>query len=182
MSAYKGMIAVATVAVAVVALVVAGGRPASAHEGEEDEPAGVVVRQAIALIVNRPNDHEAIEDRIADAPEAEDTEGVDLARVEQAGQAFGDGDLHRARALLEESIGAQPHIATGAAEPLPIRETSPLARGDEPGEELIAESLDLPGRDGGDWALLAASVAVGALGVWLGWRYRPRHVEGVSRG
>ncbi len=167
--------------IAAAVLVVAWGQPALAHEGDEDAKAGDLVRQAIALIVNRPDDHEAIEDRIADAPDAKDTSGVDLALVERAGRAFADGDLHRARALLEQSIGAQPHVPTGAAEPPPIRETSPMARGAEPGEELIAEPLDTDdGLGGGDWALLAASVAASGLGVWLSWRYRPRHAEGVA--
>lgn len=118
--------------------------------------------------------------------------------VEEAGAALTAGDPHRARALLERSIGAQPHL--GEAEPPPIRETTPtttspdsmgemgdtpdqagadptpmtMATGDEPGTELIAEPLETqPRLDGGDWALLGSSLAVGLLGVGLGLRSRP---------
>jgi hypothetical protein len=187
-------------AVVAVALLLAGARPASAHEDDEEgTTAAEFVRQAIALIVNTPSDTEGIADKINDASEAEDASGVDVALVDEAGAAFAAGDVHQARALLERSIGAQPHI--NEAEPPPIRETTPtaagdseemgemgeapgpaedngtpmtMATGDEPGTELIADSLETqPHLDGGDWALLASSIAVGLVGVWLGLRWRP---------
>lgn len=187
---------------AATALVFTGARPAAAHEDDdENAKAADLVRQAIALIVNTPDDIDAINDKITDAGTAEDTSGVDLELVEQAGVAFGSGDLHEARALLERSIGAQPHL--NEAEPPPIRETTPttaapagsdamdemgdtatgagdavpsmtMATGADPGAELIADSLEVrPNLDGGDRALLAASIVVGLAGVWLGLRWRP---------
>ena len=185
---------------AAVALAVGFALPAWAHEDDnENTSAADLVRQAIALIVNAPDGTDAIADKIADAREAENTEGVDLALVERAGTAFADGDLHAARSLLERAIGAQPHM--NEPEPPPIRETTPttvappgsmgdmrdapdeetvppmtMATGAEPGDELIADSLDArPHLDGEDWALIAVSIIVGLLGVALGLRWRPRH-------
>lgn len=90
--------------------------PASAawaHEGEE-EPAKTLVKQAIALLRGQPDQREAIMDKMHDALEAEDTEGVDLDLVEQADAAFEDGQMHESWDLLEEAIGAEPHrIAAG---------------------------------------------------------------------
>lgn len=192
----------ATVAAAV--LLLSGIGPALAHEDDEESGKSAdLVRQAIALIVNAPGDVDGIRDKIDDATKAQDTAGVDLALVARAGEAFDGGDLHQARALLEQSIGAQPHVAVGAAEPPPIRETTPttaappgmtpmqdddtstgttepmtMATGDDPGTELIAEGLEVrPHLDGEDWALLATSIAVGLAGVWLGLRYRPHRVK-----
>jgi len=184
---------------AVAMLLLAGAGQAGAHEDDdENAKAADLVRQAIALIVNTPGDTEGITDKIADAGTAADTSGVDLALVEAAGEAFEAGDLHRARALLERAIGAQPHL--NEAEPPPIRESTPtsaapepmgemtesagaqgtgdtpmtMATGDEPGGELIADALDTrPRLDGGDWALLGASLAAGLVGVWLGLLWRP---------
>ena len=193
---------VATVAAAVLLLSWMG--PALAHEDDEKSGRSAdLVRQAIALIVNAPGDVDAIRDKIDDATKAQDTAGVDLALVARAADAFDDGDLHQARALLEQSIGAQPHVAVNAAEPPPIGETTPttaapadtmpmeddeaatgtspamtMATGDEPGTELIAEPLEVrPHLDGEDWALLATSIAVGLVGMWLGLRYRPHRVK-----
>lgn len=178
--------------------------PGLAHEDEaESGKSGDLVRQAIALIVNTPDDLEAIQDKIDDATKAKDPSGVDLALVARAETAFEDGDLHKTRALLEQSIGAQPHLNVDAAEPRPIRETTPtttaptgtatvetderaaganppmtMATGDAPGTELIAEPLVArPHLDGEDWTLLVASLVVGLAGVWLGLRYRPNRVK-----
>ena len=194
------------VATAAALVTLWGMGPAPAHEDDEvGGTAGDLVRQAIALIVNRPDDVETIRDKIDDAAKADDTSGVDLAVVGRALGAFDSGDLHQTRALLEQSIGAQPHVDVGAAEPPPIRETTPttappmgmpegstsgasptmtiappmtMATGAEPGTELIAEPLDVrPHLDGEDWVLLATSIAVGLVGVWLGLRHRPRRVK-----
>ena len=194
---------VAATAAAIV-VVVSGIGPALAHEDDEKSgKASDLVRQAIALIVNTPGDVDAIRDKIDDATKAEDTSGVDVTVVARALSAFDSGDLHQARARLEQSIGAQPHLNVDAAEPPPIGETTPttaptgttamnmpdesatgtsppmtMATGAEPGAELIAESLEVrPHLDGEDWALLAGSIAVGLVGIWLGLRYRPRRAK-----
>lgn len=189
--------------VVAVAVGLSGIGPALAHEDDEESgKAGDLARQAIALIVNTPGDTGAIRDKIDEATKAEDTSGVDVAVVRRALSAFDSGDLHQTRALLEQSIGAQPHISVGAAEPPPIRETTPttavddtgmgmpeesasgtnppmtMATGAEPGAELIAEPLEArPHLDGEDWALLIGSIAIGLVGVWLGLQYRPHRAR-----
>src|SRR5262245_50080804 len=114
--------------------------PAWAHGGDESDDAGVLVRQAIALVVNTPDDEMAIEDKVTDATEAKHTEGVDIALVERAKAALDAGDLHRVRALLEVSIGARAHLSS--ALPKDVREAPArpgsgtaglrLATGDDP--------------------------------------------------
>lgn len=103
---------IATTLALVLALVLAPS-VAGAHEGE-DEPAKTLVQEAIALLRGQPDERDAIMDKMHDALEADDTDGVDLALVEQADAAFEDGQMHRSWDLLEEAIGAAPHrIATG---------------------------------------------------------------------
>lgn len=173
--------------------------PAVAHEDDKNSSAADLVRQAIALIVNAPGDVDAIADKVADAGTAKDSAGVDLALVERAREMFAEGDLHQVRALLERSIGAQPHM--NGTEPPPILETTPtssvpmgggrgdmpgagdeslppmsMATGADPGGELIADPLDRSPHLGSEgWALIIASIFVGLLGVALGVRWRPAH-------
>ncbi len=82
---------------------------ALAHEENEKVPARTLVQQAIALLGGQPDQVEAIEEKIRGALEADNAEGVDLALVKEAYTAFQGGDPHRARDLLEESIGLKPH-------------------------------------------------------------------------
>lgn len=166
----------------VVAVVALAGRPAAAHEGEESEEAGVLVRQAIALIVNTPDDKMAIEDKIVDATKSDHREGVDVALVRRADAALEAGDLHRARALLEVAIGARPHMSS--ALPLDIR-TAPakpgsgtagvnLATGDEPGGGLADDPLAAARHlDGRMTTMLVLSLLAITIGVALAMRYRP---------
>lgn len=174
----------AGIAAALVAIAVVTVAPAAAHEGEKSEEAGVLVRQAIALIVNTPKDGMAIEDKITDAIESEDVEGVNVDLVEQASVAFEDGDLHRARALLEASIGARPHLSGFDVMPVgrthgPMESDDPqmamrMATGEESGTDVVIDPLDPPHRfDAGTWAALAAAVGLGAVGVALAVRFRP---------
>ena len=184
-------------------LLLSGVGSALGHEDDDGSGKSAdLVRQAIALIVNTPGDLDAIRDKVDDAGKAQDTSGVELAMVARARSAFDAGDLHQARALLEQSIGAQPHLDVNATEPAPIRETTPttaetsdgpmgmpnepvpaaspmtMATGDEPGAALIAEPLGTrPHLDGEDWALLAGSITLGMAGVWLGLRYRPHRAK-----
>ena len=161
-----------TVIVAVVAL---GALPAAAHEDEESAEAGELVRQAIALIVNTPNNRMAIDDKVNDAVDATKTKGVDLRLVGQAKTALGDGDLHRTRTLLEESIGAQPHLS-GSADVLPIGQThqAPLATGSETGIDVTTDALEARRPfDAGTWAALGAMAALVLAGAGLAFRYRP---------
>ena len=162
-------------------LVVAAS-PAAGHEDEKATKASTLVRQAIALIVNTPDDTMAIEDKINDAVESDDPEGVEIDLVRQAKDALDAGDIHRVRALLEVAIGAQPHLTS--ALPLEIRESPglpgaatpslELATGDEPGGNLANDPLAARRHfDGRTVAVFVLSlIAIGA-GTALAARFRP---------
>jgi hypothetical protein len=165
-----------------VAALIIGARPAAAHGGDESDEAGVLVRQAIALLVNTPDDTMAIEDKIVDATEADDQEGVDIDLVERAKDALDAGDLHRARALLEASIGARPHLSN--ALPKDVREAPAgpgtgtagfnLATGDDPGGGLADDPLVVHRHfDGRTTTMFILSLLFVVLGVGLAVRYRP---------
>jgi hypothetical protein len=96
------------VGVAAITLALGSTSAAFAHEGEEEVPALELTQQAIAIIRSQPELMDEIEDRIADARESEDTEGVDLAKVEQAQEAFEEGDLTQTELPLEQAIGSCP--------------------------------------------------------------------------
>ena len=105
-------------------------------------------------------------EKVDDALETEDHEGVDVAEVRQGMAALEAGDVDEARVLLQDSI----------TEALAER---PLATGYETGTGLVPPVLS--GRDafgGGDWVVLLASIAVVGVGVWLSVRFRPH--ESVS--
>ena len=165
-------------ALALLVMFVALAGPAGANEPGASDESSQLVREAIALIVNTPGDMEAIEDRIADAQTAPDQEGVDLALVAEAAAALPGGDMHVVRALLERSIGAQPHVGTN--DPLPIGQSRgtpgmAMATGAETGTDVVTDPLP-PDRDrsGGDWLALAGLAVLAAAGVALAARLRPR--------
>ena len=81
------------VAAAFAVTVLGASRPVVADEPGESTVASELVRQAIALIVNTPNDMEAIDEKVADALEVENQEGVDIALVRQAANALERRDL-----------------------------------------------------------------------------------------
>jgi hypothetical protein len=100
-------------------------------------------------------------EKLSDALETDDQEGVDVAEVREGMDALDAGDVGAARMLLEHSIAA---ALAG----------QPLATGYETGTGLIPS--ELPGRGAlglGDWLLLGLSVAVAGAGVWLSVRFRP---------
>lgn len=172
----RKLIVVLLLAAVLAVLTVAG--PAAADEPGESDESAQLVREAIALIVNTPGDMEGIEDKIVDAQEAPNQEGVDLDLVARAEEAFEREDMHEVRALLERSIGAQPH--SGEQDPLPIGETRgtpgmEMATGAETGIDVVTDEL-APDRElsGTDGLGLAALAALAAAGVWLALRFRPR--------
>ncbi len=156
--------------------------PAGAHGAGESKKAVELVQQAIALIVNKPGDLAAAEEKVNDALKAPDKAGVDLPSVEQAKTALESRDAHRGRALLERAIGAKPHLSS--VEPLAIREIpAERATGAEPGTKVATDPL--PGRRGletGDGALLLESLAVGVIGMGLAVRFRPTRGAGAPSG
>jgi hypothetical protein len=99
----RSMLAVLAVAV----LVLGPASAALADGGGEDFTATQFVEQAIGLLRGQPDMMDLIEDRITDALEDDEPEGVDLELVEQARQAFEAGDLDETRELLARSIGEE---------------------------------------------------------------------------
>ena len=188
-----------------IAVVFTGAGPAWAHEGEESDKAADLIRQAIALVVNEPGKLADAREKVGDARKAKDQTGVDMALLGQGDDALAAGDIHQGRAFLEAAIGARPHTggaepapirqttdepATASTEeaappagaPMPMAGAQgtdapmPMATGAEPGTNVVTEPLDVRRHlDGGDWALLFGSLAVGLFGVYLGLRFRPPH-------
>lgn len=151
--------------------------PASANEPGESDESAQLVREAIALIVNTPDNPEAAEEKVLDALEAPMQDGVDLDLVAEAAALFPTDDTHAVRRILERSIGAQLH--TGEFDPLPIPETRgtpgmPMATGAESGTDVAIDPLAAD-RDlsANDWAGLAGLLALAATGIWLAVRFRP---------
>lgn len=144
--------AVVTVLMALLLVITPAGVWADGDEGTER--AYDLVRQAIALIVDTPADVDAITDKIGDALSAKDQSQVQIALVQRAKDALARGNLHRARALLEKSIGARGGGRTAAVEAMPGR-----------------GSLS-----GGDWVMLGLSVLVGVVGIVAAVVLRPRHL------
>ena len=149
-----------------------------AHEGEETAKASESVRQAIAFIVNDPDNMDMISDKVADALEAEDTSGCDLALVRQAQAALANDDMMAARTLLEKSIGARSDLTGTDVRPIlqvpPGSPGVPLAVGSETGTNVVTD--EMPGRGaltGADITLLVLAGLLALAGVLLSVRLRP---------
>lgn len=160
------------------AMTLATGGAAGAHEGEEEIAAIDSVRQAIAYIVNTPDDMDVIVDKVADATEAEDQEGVDVALVEQARAALERDDMVDARVFLLRAIGARLDLSGTDVHPIlqvPADSTTlELATGEQTG--TIAAVDPLSGRGdvtGTDLVLLGIAVVLAAAGAFLALRWRP---------
>ena len=154
----------------------AGATPAFAGDGGSGK-AGDLVRQAIAFIVNEPNNTMAAAEKIDAALNAADKSGVDVGLVAQAATALGHGDIHVARTLLERSIGARPHM--GGSDPQTIRQVPSLAVGSETGIDVVTDPLAAHRQiTGGDVAVLAGLGVLGALGAYLAVRFRPLKIAG----
>ena len=163
-------------AVAVAAVFVLWAGPAVADEPGESDEARVLVLQAIALIVNTPDDMHVIEERINDALEAPHKEGVDMSYVERGFAAFEEGDLQRTRELLQTAIGAGPFVGSGA--PKSIGETSgepgrPAAGAESGTTVVLGTYTSDKALNGGEVVVLVLSVVLIAVGAWMAWRFRP---------
>jgi hypothetical protein len=134
--------------------------PALAHGDNDSDQASVLVLQAIGFIVNKPGDMDDIGDKVNDALQAPDKEGVDMAQVQAAKDALDKGDMDQARGLLQQSLKPGAPMAG--------------AKGEETGTSVVHDGLNPRGRlAGGDWVLLLLSVLVLAVGGWLSVRLRP---------
>jgi hypothetical protein len=163
----------------IVAVLLAGlvsPTPGSAHGGGDSDESLVLVRQAIAYLVNKPGDMEHVEDKINDSLEAPHKEGVNLILVKQAMDAVDGGDMMQVRQLLQQSIGARPYV--GSEDPVQIGKVPPPLTGEDTG--TLAALDPMPGRlglTGGDWAAIAAAVLIALIGVALSFRLRPPHPQ-----
>jgi hypothetical protein len=160
----------------IVAVLLAGlvsPTSASAHGGGDSDESLVLVRQAIAYLVNKPGDMEHIEDKINDSLEAPHKEGVNLVLVKQAMDAMDGGDMMQVRQLLQKSIGARPYA--GSEDPVQIGKVPPALTGEDTG--TLAALDPMPGRYGltaGDWGAIVAGVVIALIGVALSFRLRPK--------
>lgn len=167
-------------AAAVSVLSLAVPTAAFAHGDEGGVPARESVLQAIAYVVNTPDDMDMITDKLTDAKESEDQDGVDIAKVDQAIQALDKGDMPQVRLLLEQSIGARADLSgldvRHVLQVAPGGSTVSLATGEQPGTLIVTDELTGRGPwSGTDSALIGIAVAAAAAGVLLGWRFRPAH-------
>lgn len=95
------------VAVVAAAVVLAPAGAALADGGEEDFTAKDFVEQAIGLLQGQPDMRDLTLERIGDALEDDEVEGVDLALVEQAQSALEASEASEALELLARSIGEE---------------------------------------------------------------------------
>jgi hypothetical protein len=129
--------------------------PALAHEGEEEVPARTQVQTAVAILRTQPEQLDLAADRINDATEAEDKDGVDIDRVEQAKKTLEAGDMAKTELLLEQALGACP--GEPVVNPSKVRAKLPQKPCPTPAHELALGRVPIGG------AAKPALVAIGAV-------------------
>ena len=157
-----GSLVIAGLAVGVLA------GPVWAHEGEEGVPARTQVLVADAILRTQPEQVELAADRIGDALEAEDHEGVDLGRVERARAALEAGDLTGTQLLLEQALGACP--GQPVVNPAGVRARLPQTPCPTPAHELALGRVPVRGTT--KPVLLGVGAALALGGLALSWRIR----------
>ncbi len=148
--------------------VVALAAPALAHEGEEEVPARTQVQVADAILRTQPEQIELAADRINDALEAKDQEGVDLERVKQAKDTLEAGDMQGTELLLEQALGACP--GEPVVSPTGVRAKLPQTPCPTPAHELALGRVPLHGTTKPVLLTIGAVLALGGLA--LSWRIR----------
>jgi hypothetical protein len=116
--------------------------PALAHEGEEAVPARTQVQVAVAVLRTQPEQVDLAADRINDATEAKDKEGVDVDKIEQAKETLEAGDMARTELLLEQALGSCPGQPVEA--PTRIRGELPLKACPPPAAHELALGRQRP--------------------------------------
>ena len=149
-----------------------------AHGGDTTRMASEAIRQAIAYMVNDRGNMDAIQDKVGDALEAEDTSGVNLALVRKAQVAVGAEHMMRARTLLERAIGARSDMAGTDMRPILQvprgSSTVSLAVGAETGTGVVTDELPSRGPlTGADINLLVLAGLMAAAGAFLSVLLRP---------
>lgn len=159
-----GSVARITVSAAMGIITACAGASAAWAHGEGETTEGyVLVQQALGHLAHGTSMStlDLAMEKVDDALETEDQEGVDVAELEQGMAALEAHDVDRARTLLQDSI--QEAVAA-----------LPPATGNETGTHQIPLELegrpDLRAQDGG---LLAASALALVLGAWLSFLFRP---------
>lgn len=142
--------------------------PASAHEGEEKVPARTQVQVADAILRTQPEQMDLAADRINDALEAEDHEGVDLNRVKLAKDTLQAGDTAKTELLLEQALGACP--GQPVVNPAGVRAKLPQTPCPTPAHELALGRVPLHGTAKPVLLTLGAVLALG--GLVMAWRIR----------
>ena len=137
--------------------------PASAHSEGETDVGYLLVQQALGHLTHdaSPEGIDLAMEKVQDALDTKDHQGVDVAQVRKGMDALEAGDVAQARMVLQDSIRR-------------ALSDLPAATGTETGTTVVVS--ELPGRSGmhgQDWLFLIASVAVGLLGGWLAFRFRP---------
>ncbi len=143
---------------------------AFAHGAEKNVPAKTLVEEAIAIIRTQPDQMDAIADKIKDALDSNDAEGVNLDLVSQAQTAFQGGDLGRTELLLEQAIGStpgQPVVSPNSGPRTPPPPTSPPSA---PAHLRAAGSSPIGGGEGVALLAVAAGLALIGLVVVRGFR------------
>jgi hypothetical protein len=152
-------------AVAAIGLLATFASPSAAWahgEGETTE-GHLLVQQALGHLAHDTSMSgiELAMEKVDDALETDDQEGVDVAELEQAMAALETGDVGQARALLQDSIR---HAMTAL----------PPATGSQTGTNQVTPELEgRPDLRAQDWVLAAASALALLLGVWLAFLFRP---------
>lgn len=161
-----------------LALVPAGVAAANEPASQQSR---LLVLQAISLIANGAAVDQVV-DRLSEAEQAPDPEGVDLASVARARSVITAGNgsadaLRQARPLLEGAISVR--AATGYG-PVPApgqvgAGAASYAVGAQSGTEVVLDELR-PSRgvsDRGDAVLLSLAAGALILGAYLARRWRP---------
>lgn len=136
---------------------------AYAHGDDETQEAYLLVQQALGHLAHDTSS-EGIDlamEKVTDALEAEDQDGVDVAQLEVGMRALEEGQVEQARALLQGSI--EEAVSS-----------LPAATGYGTGTSVVTPPL--PGRtglSGQDLGLLAGSFVAAGLGLVLAYRFRP---------
>ena len=160
---------------AALALLLGGGlvtgSSASADEPGETDVGYLLVQQALGHLAHDASAAgvEVAMEKVRDALETDDKEGVDIPTLERAMSALEDGDLQVARRLLQDSITKALH-------------NRPPATAMQSGTTTVRPELPgTSGRAGLDWAFLAAALVALLLGTWLSVRFRPHDSIRVLR-
>ena len=147
------------------------GSPALADEPGETHEGYLLVQQALGHLAHDTSaeGREVAMEKVSDALETDEQEGVDVPTLERAMAALEAEDVEGARSLLLDSIAEALH-------------DRPPATGMDSGTSIVRSELEgRSGLAGEDWGFLAAALGALLLGAWLSVRFRPHDSIRVLR-